>query len=106
MAEWSWDRLGDASHIALARGTIGVVRSETASILSFNESFLDGGSDDRCLDCLGRATALAFAREGHQIIVSGSHGDAGEELPMSSARRVLRRSSSAPTCAMTMRCGI
>ena len=29
---------------------------------------------------IGRATALAFAREGDQIVVSGRHGEAGEEL--------------------------
>ena len=29
---------------------------------------------------IGRATALAFVREGDQIIVSGRHGDAGEEF--------------------------
>jgi NAD(P)-dependent dehydrogenase (short-subunit alcohol dehydrogenase family) len=29
---------------------------------------------------IGRATALAFAREGDQIIVSGRHGDAGADL--------------------------
>ena len=28
---------------------------------------------------IGRATALAFAREGDQIVVSGRHGEAGEE---------------------------
>jgi NAD(P)-dependent dehydrogenase (short-subunit alcohol dehydrogenase family) len=55
---------------------------------------------------IGRATALAFAREGDQIVVSRRHGEAGEELAPSSARTALRRSSSAPTCDMTMRCGI
>jgi len=29
---------------------------------------------------IGRATALAFAHEGDQIVVSGRHGEAGEEL--------------------------
>jgi len=29
---------------------------------------------------IGRATALAFAREGDRIVVSGRHGDAGEEF--------------------------
>ena len=29
---------------------------------------------------IGRATALAFAREGDQIVISGRHGEAGEEL--------------------------
>jgi NAD(P)-dependent dehydrogenase (short-subunit alcohol dehydrogenase family) len=29
---------------------------------------------------IGRATALAFAQEGDQIVVSGRHGEAGEEL--------------------------
>ena len=29
---------------------------------------------------IGRATALAFAKEGDQIVVSGRHGDTGEEL--------------------------
>ena len=29
---------------------------------------------------IGRATALAFAQEGDQIVVSGRHGDAGEDL--------------------------
>jgi NAD(P)-dependent dehydrogenase (short-subunit alcohol dehydrogenase family) len=29
---------------------------------------------------IGRAPALAFAREGDQIVVSGRHGVAGEEL--------------------------
>ena len=29
---------------------------------------------------IGRATALAFAKEGDQIVVSGRHGDAGAEL--------------------------
>ena len=29
---------------------------------------------------IGRATALAFAREGDQIVASGRHGEAGEEL--------------------------
>jgi NAD(P)-dependent dehydrogenase (short-subunit alcohol dehydrogenase family) len=29
---------------------------------------------------IGRATALAFAREGDQIVVSGRHGETGEEL--------------------------
>jgi NAD(P)-dependent dehydrogenase (short-subunit alcohol dehydrogenase family) len=29
---------------------------------------------------IGRATALAFAREGDQIVVSGRHGDTGAEL--------------------------
>ena len=29
---------------------------------------------------IGRATALAFAKEGDQIVVSGRHGDTGAEL--------------------------
>jgi NAD(P)-dependent dehydrogenase (short-subunit alcohol dehydrogenase family) len=29
---------------------------------------------------IGRATALAFAHEGDQIVISGRHGEAGEEL--------------------------
>ena len=29
---------------------------------------------------IGRATALAFAQEGDQIVVSGRHGDTGEDL--------------------------
>ena len=29
---------------------------------------------------IGRATALAFANEGDQIVVSGRHGDTGAEL--------------------------
>ena len=29
---------------------------------------------------IGHATALAFANEGDQIVVSGRHGDAGEDL--------------------------
>jgi NAD(P)-dependent dehydrogenase (short-subunit alcohol dehydrogenase family) len=29
---------------------------------------------------IGRATAVAFAQEGAQIVVSGRHGDAGEEF--------------------------
>jgi NAD(P)-dependent dehydrogenase (short-subunit alcohol dehydrogenase family) len=29
---------------------------------------------------IGRATALAFAKEGDQIVVSGRHGDMGAEL--------------------------
>jgi NAD(P)-dependent dehydrogenase (short-subunit alcohol dehydrogenase family) len=29
---------------------------------------------------IGRATALAFAREGDQIVISGRHGEIGEEL--------------------------
>src|SRR6185437_8918221 len=29
---------------------------------------------------IGRATALAFAKEGAQIVVSGRHGDTGAEL--------------------------
>ena len=29
---------------------------------------------------IGRATALAFAKEGDQIVVSGRHGDTGVEL--------------------------
>jgi NAD(P)-dependent dehydrogenase (short-subunit alcohol dehydrogenase family) len=29
---------------------------------------------------IGRATALAFAREGDRIVVSGRHGEAGEDL--------------------------
>ena len=29
---------------------------------------------------IGRATALAFAREGARIVVSGRHGDEGQKL--------------------------
>jgi len=29
---------------------------------------------------IGRATALAFAKEGDQLVVSGRHGDTGAEL--------------------------
>ena len=35
---------------------------------------------------IGRATALAFAQEGDQIVVSGRHGEAGEDLVQGSAR--------------------
>ena len=54
---------------------------------------------------IGRATALAFANEGDQIVVSGRHGDAGAELV--GELRALGaecQSSSAPTCAMTRKC--
>jgi NAD(P)-dependent dehydrogenase (short-subunit alcohol dehydrogenase family) len=43
---------------------------------------LVGGSDDRCLDYRGadRNRPRHFAREGDQIVISGRHGESGEEL--------------------------
>ena len=35
---------------------------------------------------IGRAAALAFAREGHRIVVAGRHEEAGQELADGTAR--------------------
>ena len=48
---------------------------------------------------IGRATALAFAKEGAQVVVSGRRDEEGQKLVSESARQVRKRSSSAPMCA-------
>ena len=44
---------------------------------------------------IGRATALSFAKEGAQLVVSGRQPDAGQSLWKSYARAALRRAVAA-----------
>jgi NAD(P)-dependent dehydrogenase (short-subunit alcohol dehydrogenase family) len=53
---------------------------------------------------IGRATAVAFANEGDQIVVSGRHGDTGAELVGELRSLAQRPSSSAPMFAMMTIC--
>jgi NAD(P)-dependent dehydrogenase (short-subunit alcohol dehydrogenase family) len=48
---------------------------------------------------IGRATALAFAKEGAQIVVSGRRDEEGQKLVSEIRKEVRKRSSSAPMCA-------
>ena len=54
---------------------------------------------------IGRAAALAFAREGNRIVVAGRHETAGQESRLSCARSALTSNSSARMCAKRTRCG-
>jgi short chain dehydrogenase len=53
---------------------------------------------------IGRATALAFAREGDQIIVSGRHRDAGEDLAKELRAKGAEVEFIALKCVMTTKC--
>ena len=53
---------------------------------------------------IGRAAALAFAREGHRIVVAGRHGDGWPDSRPSCARSALTSNSCARTCATRARC--
>ena len=48
---------------------------------------------------IGRATALAFAKEGAQVVVSGRRDEEGQKLVSEIRKEVRKRSSSAPMCA-------
>jgi NAD(P)-dependent dehydrogenase (short-subunit alcohol dehydrogenase family) len=54
---------------------------------------------------IGRATALAFAKEGDQIIVSVGTAMRAQIWSKSSARLAQRPNSSAPMFDMTRKCG-
>ena len=55
---------------------------------------------------IGRAAALAFAREGNRIVVAGRHETAGQELAAElRARSALTSNSYARMCATRTRCG-
>jgi len=47
---------------------------------------------------IGRATALAFARTGARVVISGRRADAGAAVAASCARSAPKRNSFAPTC--------
>jgi NAD(P)-dependent dehydrogenase (short-subunit alcohol dehydrogenase family) len=48
---------------------------------------------------IGRATAIAFAREGARIVISGRRDEVGQKLVVNFARSVLRRSIGVLMCA-------
>ncbi len=48
---------------------------------------------------IGRATALAFAKEGAQVVVSGRRDEEGQKLVTEIRKKARKRSSSAPMCA-------
>jgi short chain dehydrogenase len=52
---------------------------------------------------IGRATALAFAREGARIVASGRHDDKGKAYSLNSKNSALKPRSSNPTFAMRMK---
>src|SRR6267142_2243201 len=53
----------------------GTAKSEGVADMSTTVVLITGA-----LTGIGRATALAFAREGHRIVVAGRHEEAGQEL--------------------------
>src|SRR6266404_6331465 len=54
---------------------------------------------------IGRAAALAFAREGHRIVVAGRHEQAGQDLATELRALALKSNSSAQTSATRTACG-
>jgi NAD(P)-dependent dehydrogenase (short-subunit alcohol dehydrogenase family) len=53
---------------------------------------------------IGRATALAFAKVGARLVVSGRHDEAGNTLAAELRDMGLKPSSSAPMSATRTRC--
>jgi NAD(P)-dependent dehydrogenase (short-subunit alcohol dehydrogenase family) len=53
---------------------------------------------------IGRATALAFAKEGAHVVVSGRHDEEGKKLVAEMRKWVPRQNSFALMCAMRKRC--
>ena len=67
----------------------------------FRENFNEYPScfDYRRTDGIGRATALAFAKEGAQVVVSGRSDEEGQKLVTEIRKAARKRSLSAPMYA-------
>jgi NAD(P)-dependent dehydrogenase (short-subunit alcohol dehydrogenase family) len=53
---------------------------------------------------IGRATAIAFAREGARIVISGRRDEVGQKLVTELPRSALKQSIGVPTCVTRTMC--